>query len=1170
MSDTLVCAVCGRNNRENAKYCRFCGVLTEPAGAGPVMTAVEPAMSAPQTTAAAPSAITAAPALDIPSDYIGQAEVRKELDAEKRSLKFQRERVKAGVGGAMGRKIFVFRGDTGTGKTLVASCFVKELQREKCLESDRATIIEARKLAKQYADEFALASFLQEQKPAILVVDNATENSAFVHELILAVNKPAAECICVIIGSRDGFEECFKNNVEDRQRVSKAFDFAELSNGELALVLLKKLRESNFVVDPALKQHFEAYIAERRGDSECEYKNGWLVEKDIIPTISKNQEARLTSLNAGSPGAQDYRTILAEDLPLKYKPRTVDEILAELDNMVGLTDVKAAIRGIANKIIMQKKKAEQEGSAVKGEGNNIVITGNPGTGKTTIVRTMAALFKEVELLPSEKFVETDGNGLKGSYVGQSKDKVNELCEKAMGGVLFVDEAYTLANENGAVDSFAEEAATTLMKYLEDRRTEFVGVVAGYKKEMDNFLDKINPGMRRRFKHYLHLPDYTADELFTIFEKFNVEKNGYVLTEEARELARAAIRDMVNNKGPGFGNAGDIRVFYEKITSRQSDRLAKLSAAEQDAGLKTIEAADIGYEKKKRRSVDEVLAELDAMVGMTEVKKAVRGIANKIQIELDIEKKEKEAAEAAGEDVKAAKKRDKEGNNIIITGNPGTGKTTIVRTLGKLFNAMGLLPTETVIETDGNGLKGSYVGQSKDRVNDLCAQAMGGILFVDEAYTLADENGPSDSFAEEAAVTLMKHLEDDRDKFVGIAAGYPKEMEYFLDKINPGMRRRFKHFLYLPDYSAEELFLIFKGMAKAKELVLTADALQAAEEAITDMYNNKGANFGNAGEIRVFLERIETRKSDRLSELKSSGHDLSVEEMKTIEAADIGYEKKKRLSVDEVLAELDAMVGMIDVKKAVREIANKILIQKEIEEKDGTKTKGEGNNIILTGNPGTGKTTIVRTMGKLFKSIGLLPTDNVIEIDGNGLKGSYVGQSKDNVNEYCRKAMGGILFVDEAYTLANERGPVDSFAEEAATTLMKYLEDRRTEFVGIAAGYPKEMEYFLDKINPGMRRRFKHYLYLPDYSAEELFLILQSMAKQQGYCFTPRALEISEEAVFAMHRSKGLNFGNAGEIRVFFEKITTRQSSRLAALSQKERADKLKTIEAEDIPDGGEQ
>jgi hypothetical protein len=130
--------------------------------------------------------------------------------------------------------------------------------------------------------------------------------------------------------------------------------------------------------------------------------------------------------------------------------------------------------------------------------------------------------------------------------------------------------------------------------------------------------------------------------------------------------------------------------------------------------------------------------------------------------------------------------------------------------------------------------------------------------------------------------------------------------------------------------------------------------------------------------------------------------------------------------------------------------------------------------------------------------------------------------------------------------------------------MKHLEDRRTEFVGVAAGYPKEMEYFLDKINPGMRRRFKHYLHLPDYSAEELFLILQSMAQQQGYGFTPPALDKAEEAVFAIHRDKGPGFGNAGAIRVFFEKITTRQSSRLALLSPEERADKLKTIEAEDI------
>jgi Holliday junction resolvasome RuvABC ATP-dependent DNA helicase subunit len=876
----ITCAVCGRENREIAKYCRFCGKLIENAAA----SAPRPAAS----TAAVPVAEPALPG-EVPTDYVGHNKIRAELDRIIKSIKFRRERRKAGAGGVAGSRVFVFRGDTGTGKTTVASCFVKELQREKCLESDRITIIGSRKLSKQYGDEFALAAFLAENKPSALVVDDVTENKFFIHELILAISELKEECFCVIAGNREGIDSFFEQYGEDKQRVAQFFDFEKLSNGELARIVMKQLGEKNYLFDSGLQKHFEAYITERVSDPACEYKNGWLVEKDIIPTIEKNQEIRLTA-SSENLSKDDYRTIIQEDLPLKNKPQTVDEVLAELD---------------------------------------------------------------------------------------------------------------------------------------------------------------------------------------------------------------------------------------------------------------------------------------AMTGMTDVKKAVRGIANKIQIEMDIENKEREAAEAEGknwEEIKAAKKKDKEGNNIIITGNPGTGKTTIVRTLGKLFKAMGLLPTDTVIETDGNGLKGSYLGQSKDRVNEFCKKAMGGILFVDEAYTLADENGPSDSFAEEAAVTLMKYLEDDRDKFVGIAAGYPKEMEFFLDKINPGMRRRFKHNLFLADYNADELFQIFKSMAKSKELEFTPESLTGAEEAINDMYNNKGPNFGNAGEIRIFLERIVTRKSDRLAELKGQGKELSVKEMKTIEAADIGYEKKKKLTVDEVLAELDAMIGMTDVKKTIREIANKLVIQQEIAEKEGSKAKGEGNNIVLTGNPGTGKTTIVRTMGKLFKAIGLLPTDNVIETDGNGLKGSYVGQSKDQVNEYCRKAMGGILFVDEAYTLAGQKGgATDDFAKEAAETLMKHLEDDRTKFVGVAAGYPKEMELFLDTINPGMRRRFKHYLHLPDYSAEELFLILQSMAKQQGFDFMPDAFEKTREAVESMYRNKGPNFGNAGEIRVFFEKITSRQSTRLAALSKEDRADKLKTITVDDIP-----
>jgi SpoVK/Ycf46/Vps4 family AAA+-type ATPase len=260
--------------------------------------------------------------------------------------------------------------------------------------------------------------------------------------------------------------------------------------------------------------------------------------------------------------------------------------------MVGMKEVKETLRGIANKLAYHKKIMEQTGKVPDDEGNNICITGNPGTGKTTIVRILAKLFKAIGLLADDKPLEIQGADLKASFVGQSKDKVNEYCRQAMGRVLFIDEAYSLVNEHGPIDAFADEAITTLLAHLENDRDKFVCVVAGYPREMDTFIKKSNLGMRRRFKHYIHLPDYTADELIKIFESFNVKKAGYTLTDSAREKAREAIRKMVANKGPTFGNAGDIRTFFEKITGNTANRVSKLPNDLQNAILQVIEAEDI--------------------------------------------------------------------------------------------------------------------------------------------------------------------------------------------------------------------------------------------------------------------------------------------------------------------------------------------------------------------------------------------------------------------------------------------------------------------------------------------------------------------------------------------------------------------------------------------------
>jgi SpoVK/Ycf46/Vps4 family AAA+-type ATPase len=308
--------------------------------------------------------------------------------------------------------------------------------------------------------------------------------------------------------------------------------------------------------------------------------------------ITRRQAERVSALFDKQSTSAFLNTIEADDISESVKQISIDDVLADLDSMVGMKDIKETVRSIANKIAYNKKIMEQTGKAPDGEGNNICITGNPGTGKTTIVRTLAKLFKAIDLLSDDKPLAILGEDLKGSYLGQSKDKVNEYCRQAMGRVLFIDEAYNLVNKNGPVDQFANEAITVLLAHLENARDKFVCIVAGYQKEMDIFIEKSNPGMKRRFKHYIKLPDYSADELIEIFERFNVQKAGFSLTDAAKEKAREAIRVMVANKGPTFGNAGDIRTFFENVTSNTGNRVSKLPEDQQSAVLQIIEAEDI--------------------------------------------------------------------------------------------------------------------------------------------------------------------------------------------------------------------------------------------------------------------------------------------------------------------------------------------------------------------------------------------------------------------------------------------------------------------------------------------------------------------------------------------------------------------------------------------------
>jgi type VII secretion ATPase EccA len=265
-----------------------------------------------------------------------------------------------------------------------------------------------------------------------------------------------------------------------------------------------------------------------------------------------------------------------QDEANKEKPDTmvVNEPLEgdpykELDELIGLGAVKEEVRSLANFVKLQKQR-QDKGLKTPKLSYHLVFTGSPGTGKTTVARIVARIYKDLGILKKGHTVETDRSGLVANYVGQTATKTNAVVDSALNGVLFIDEAYALVPENASQD-YGQEAISTLLKRMEDDRDKLVVIIAGYTNEMKRFIDS-NPGLQSRFNRYINFPDYTAEELVDIFKMY-VKKNEYTIGWEAMELLNEKLNYAVEHKDRNFGNARYVRNVFEKAIQAQANRLS---------------------------------------------------------------------------------------------------------------------------------------------------------------------------------------------------------------------------------------------------------------------------------------------------------------------------------------------------------------------------------------------------------------------------------------------------------------------------------------------------------------------------------------------------------------------------------------------------------------------
>ncbi|MEP6647791.1 MAG: AAA family ATPase, partial [Saprospiraceae bacterium] len=418
--------------------------------------------------------------------------------------------------------------------------------------------------------------------------------------------------------------------------------------------------------------------------------------------------------------------------------------------------------------------------------------------------------------------------------------------------------------------------------------------------------------------------------------------------------------------------------------------------------------------------------------------------------------------------------------------------------------------------------------------------------------------------------LVKEMSNGQGDMAVIVAGYPKEMKYFLDS-NPGLKSRFKIHYHFADYLPQNLSEIAMYACKDKEVVMSHDAIKLVDEMIIEAYRNRDRTFGNARFVNDLIEKAKVSLGLRVMN-SSYAIDPTRDDLSIITAADIEHIKLLNISgnptipIDEkllvlALADLNMLTGLQGVKKQIEEMVDIV----RYHQVSGRSVLNKFYmHTVFIGNPGTGKTTVARILTRIYKALGILERGHMVETDRQGLVAGYVGQTAIKTAEKIEEAMGGVLFIDEAYALSNAPGNAHDFGNEVIQTILKRMEDKRGQFFVFAAGYPDNMEAFL-KANPGLSSRFDKILRFEDYSPEELNEIAMSMITEQEMRISPKALEHLNGYFKFLYDYRDKYFGNARSIRQIVQDVIKNQNLRLAK-SNTDSKTQATLITYEDVKD----
>ena len=758
-----------------------------------------------------------------------------------------------------------------------------------------------------------------------------------------------------------------------------------------------------------------------------------------------------------------------------------DELESEL---IGQDEAVAAVRALA---------AEPDGRL------RLLISGPDGTGKHDLALELARLMRTRGLKESPLWLSEAMFARQSDAVSTFHKTARECVGERL---LMIENLDLIATDPQNGSSLAEELHRMLDVY------DGLHVVAMTEEGGEERIRRVNPAIMQRLDviHTRSFDEHGYAELFTRA----VQQRGGTVTRPAAVAAGS----LLVRTSP-FRNLRNARLAH-----RLAETVLDSIRGRGEQAPPVVRRPDIPAPGAFLADADsgDPLAELRAMTGLEEVKE---------EVDLWL-------AQSAA----ARRRRDlgitlpEPSRHLVLTGNPGTGKTQVARLVAQICKNLGVLSSGHLVEVSRVDLVADYVGQTAAKTRRKIQEAIGGVLFIDEAYSLI--GGTGNDYGPEAISELIRHMEDSRDELLVIVAGYESEMHEFL-AANPGFASRFPTTLRLPDYTDEELLEILEAQARTAGLTLGPGVREKVGGLL--LKQSRGRSFGNARLMRNVLDRAMARQVRRLS-LAEAAPSPDAEKLRAEDFPETLSGRIRTGPPGDPLAELEAMVGLEVVKKEVRMLAAAVKAE-TLRREAGLPVTAPARHMVFTGSPGTGKTVVARVIAEVYAQLGLLSSGHLVEASRADLVAGFIGQTALKVAGIVRQALGGVLFIDEAYALTPS-GPWD-FGHEAVATLVKLMEDNRGDLVVIVAGYEAQMAGFLAS-NPGLASRFPTRLGFPDYADGELADIFAVMAAQAGLTLDDRLRPALLSRLRAAPRDA--DFGNARLVRNALERTVARQALRI--------------------------